>query len=121
YTYLNNPVEARKAAVKALELDPTLGEAHASLGFFTFLYDWDWLKAELEFKQAIDLNPNYAQAHHWYSIYLAQMGRHEEAIHEAQRAQQLDPLSLLMNQTAGLVLCVARPYNRAPQQLPTAI
>jgi TolB-like protein/Tfp pilus assembly protein PilF len=117
YTYLNNPVEARKAAVKALELDPTLGEAHASLGFFTFLYDWDWLRAEVELKQAIDLNPNYAQAHHWYSIYLAQMGRHEEAIHEAQLARQLDPLSLPMNQTAGLVLAVARQYDRAVEEL----
>jgi len=117
YTYLNNPVEARKAAVKALELDPTLGEAHASLGFFTFLYDWDWLKTEVEFKRAIDLSPNYAQAHHWYSIYLAHMGRHEEAIQEAQLAQRLDPLSLLMNQTAGLVLCVARQYDRAMEEL----
>jgi TolB-like protein/Tfp pilus assembly protein PilF len=117
YTYLNDPVEARKAAVKALELDPTLGEAHASLGFFTFLYDWDWLKTEVEFKRAIDLSPNYAQAHHWYSIYLAHMGRHEEAIQEAQLAQRLDPLSLLMNQTVGLVLCVARQYDRAIDEL----
>ena len=117
YTYLNNPVEARRAAVKALELDPTLGEAHASEGFFTFLYDWDWLKAEVDFKRAIDLSPNYAQAHHWYSIFLAHMGRHEEAIQEAQLAQRLDPLSLLMNQTAGLVLCVARQYDRAIDEL----
>jgi adenylate cyclase len=117
YTYLNNPVEARKAAVTALELDPTLGEAHASLGFFTFLYDWDWLKAEVEFRLAIDLSPNYAQAHHWYSIYLAQMGRHEEAIREARLAKPLDPLSLSMNQTAGLVFCVARQYDRAVDEL----
>jgi adenylate cyclase len=117
HTYLNNPVEARKAAVKALELEPTLGEAHASLGFFTFLYDWDWLKTEVEFKRAIALSPNYAQAHHWYSIYLAHMGRHQEAIQEAQLAQQLDPLSLLMNQTAGMVLCLARQYDRAIEEL----
>ena len=117
HTYLNNSVDARKAAAKALELDPTLGEAHASLGFFTFLYDWDWLKAEVEFKRAIDLSPNYAPAHHWYSIYQAHMGRHEEAIHEAYLAQRLDPLSLLMNQTAGLVLCVARQYDRAIDEL----
>jgi len=117
HTYLNSPVEARKAAVKALELDPTLGEAHASLGFFTFLYDWDWLKADVEFERAIDLSPNYAQGHHWYSIYLAHMGRHEEAIQEAQLAQRLDPLSLLMNQTTGLVLCVARQYDRAIDEL----
>ena len=121
YTYLNRPVEARKAAAKALDLDPTLGEAHASLGFFKFLYDWDFPGAEKELKQAIELNPNYAQAHHWYAIYLAQMGRHEEAIHEAQRAQQLDPLSLLMNQTAGLVLCVARHYDRAEEELSKVI
>ena len=117
YTYLNNPAEARKAAVKALHLDPTLGEAHASLGFFTFLYDWDWLKAEVEFKRAIDLTPNYSQAHHWYSIFLAHMGRHEEAVREAQLAQRLDPLSLLMNQTAGMVLCLARQYDRAIDEL----
>jgi len=117
YTYLNNPVEARKAAVKALKLDPTVGEAHASLGFFTFLYDWDWLKAEVEFKRAIDLTPNYSQAHHWYSIFLAHMGRHEEAVREAQLAQRLDPLSLLMNQTAGMVLCLARQYDRAMEEL----
>ena len=78
HTYLNQPVEGKKAAAKALELDPTLGEAHASLGFFKFLYDWDFPGAEKELKQAIELTPNYAQAHHWYAIYLAQMGRHEE-------------------------------------------
>ena len=117
HTYLNRPVEARKAAAKALELDPTLGEAHASLGFFKFLYDWDFPGAEKELKHAIELSPNYAQARHWYAIYLAQMGRHEEAIHQAQLAQQLDPLSLLMNQTAGLVLSVARQYDRATEEL----
>jgi hypothetical protein len=58
--------------------DPSLGEAHASLGFFKFLYDWDFPGSETELKQAIELNPNYAQAHHWYAIYLAHMGRHEE-------------------------------------------
>ena len=117
YTYLNRPVEARKAAAQALELDPTLGEAHASLGFFKFLYDWDFPGAEKELKQAIELTPNCAQAHHWYAIYLAHMGRHGEAIHEARLAQQLDPLSLLMNQTAGLVLSVARQYDRAVEAL----
>jgi DNA-binding winged helix-turn-helix (wHTH) protein/tetratricopeptide (TPR) repeat protein len=117
YTYLNSPVEARKSAARALELDPTLGEAHASLGFYKFLYDWDFAGAEKELKHAIELNPNYAQAHHWYGIYLANMGQHQEAIREARLAQQLDPLSLLMNQTVGLVLSVARQYDQAIAEL----
>jgi TolB-like protein/Flp pilus assembly protein TadD len=110
---LNNPIEAKKAAVKALELDPTLGEAHASLGFLTFLYDWDWSKAEIELRRAIELNPNYAQARHWYALYLAKMGRHEEAVAEAREAQRLDPLSLPMNLTTALVLCFARRYDQS--------
>jgi DNA-binding winged helix-turn-helix (wHTH) protein/Tfp pilus assembly protein PilF len=117
YTYLGSPVEAKRAATRALELDPKLGEAHASLGFSTFLYDWDFPEAERRFKRAIELKPNYAEAHHWYAIYLANMGRHEDAIHEAQRAQELDPLSLLMNQTAGNVLVCAREYDRAVEAL----
>ena len=92
FSLLNQPVEARKAAAKALELDPTLGEAHASLGFHKFLYDWDFPGAEQEFKKAIELTPNYAQAHHGYAIFLSNMGRHEEAVHEAVRASGLDPL-----------------------------
>lgn len=114
---LNNPLEARKAAIKALELDPSLGEAHASLGFLTFLHDWDWRKAEVELRRGIELNPNYAQAHQWYALYLAKMGRHEEALDEARQAQKLDPVSLSMNLTAGLVLCFAREYGRAIKEL----
>lgn len=113
YTYTHVPVEARKAAVKALELDPTLGEVHASLGFFKFLYDWDFSGAESELRTAIDLSPNYAQARHWYAIYLANMGRREEAIDQAMRARELDPLSPIMNQTAGNVLMLARDYDGA--------
>jgi tetratricopeptide (TPR) repeat protein len=114
---LGNPVDARKAAVKALELDPSLGEAHASLGFLTFLHDWDWHKAEVELQRAIELSPNYAQAHQWYAIYLAKLGRHEEAIREARQAQELDPLSLPTNLTAGLVLWFGRQYDRAIEEL----
>ena len=117
YTYMQVPVEARKAAVKALELDPTLGEVHASLGFFKFLYDWDFAGAELELKKAVELTPNYAQARHWYAIYLANMGRREEAIDQATRARDLDPLSALMNQTAGNVLMLARDYDGATDAL----
>jgi len=117
YTYLNSPVEARKAASKALEIDPMSGEAHASLGFLTFLYDWDFKKADAEFSQAIELNPSYAQAHHWYAIYLANMGRHKDALREARRARELDPLSLLMNQTVGLSLYLARDFGLAIDEL----
>jgi len=117
YTCINVPVEARKAAVKALELDPTLGEAHASLGFFKFLYDWDFAGAEQDLQKAIDLSPNLSGARHSYAIYLANMGRHEEAIEQATRARELDPLSLLMNQTAGNVLMLARDYDGAVDAL----
>ena len=99
--------------MRALELDQTIGEAHASLGFFKFLHNWDWRGAEEEFLQAIDLTPNYAEVHHWYAIYLANMGRHSEALREAECAQELDPLSLLMNMTPGLTSYLARSYDEA--------
>jgi adenylate cyclase len=113
YTYLARSTEASAAFTQALELDQTLGEAHASLGFYKFLYNWDWLGAENEFQQAIDLKPNYAEAHHWYAIYLANLGSHDEALREALRAQELDPLSLLMNMTPGLTSYLARRYDEA--------
>jgi DNA-binding winged helix-turn-helix (wHTH) protein/Tfp pilus assembly protein PilF len=118
---LNNPIEAKKAAVKALELDPALGEAHASLGFLTFLYEWDWSKAETELRRGIELNPNYAQARQWYALYLAKMGRHDEAVAEAREAQRLDPLSLSMNLTMALVLCFARRYDQSIKEIKRVI
>jgi TolB-like protein/Tfp pilus assembly protein PilF len=117
HAYLAQPAEARGAGEKALELDPTLGEAHAALAFSTFLYAWDWHGAARGFERAIELSPNHAEGHHWYAIYLANMGRHDEAIREARRAQELDPLSLLMNQTAGNVFLLARQYERAADAL----
>jgi adenylate cyclase len=121
FSLLNQPLEARKAAAKALELDPALGEAHASLGFYKFLYDWDFPGAEREFRQAIELAPNYAQAHHGYAIFLSNMGRHEEAIDEVRRARELDPLSMLMNWTAGPVLSAARDYDGAVDAIMQAL
>ncbi len=117
YTLLNQPVEARKAVIKALGLDPLLGEVHASLGFFKFLYDWDFSGAELEMKQAIELAPNDAQAHQGYATFLACMGRHKESIIEADRACELDPLSIGMNQAVGNVLAFARDYDAAIEVL----
>jgi len=121
HTYLNKREEAKQAVLKALELDENLGQAHASLGFFRFLYEWDFAGAENEFKQAITLSPNYAEAHHWYAIYLANLGRHEEAFEQAELAVERDPLSLLMHMTAALNFYTGREYDRAVEQLHTVI
>ena len=84
---------AKAVAQKALDIDESLAEAHTTLAEAHKDYDWDWAASEKEFKRAIELNPNYATAHMWYAEYLSLTRRHAEAIAEAQRAQQLDPLS----------------------------
>jgi TolB-like protein/Flp pilus assembly protein TadD len=121
HNYLAHRDEAKQAVLKALELDESLGEAHGTLGFFRFLYDWDFTGAESELKRALTLSPNYAEAHHWYGIYLANLGRHEEADREARQAIELDPLSLLMNMTPALNFYLARQYDRAVEQLQKVI
>lgn len=85
--------KARQAALKAVELDPSLAEGHAALALVHFYYDWNWNDAESECRRAIELNPNYATAHSWYSLYLGAMARNSESLAEAQRARELDPLS----------------------------
>jgi TolB-like protein/tetratricopeptide (TPR) repeat protein len=117
HNYLNQRIEAKAAVSKALALDEALGEAHATLGFYRFLYEWDFAGAEDSFKRSLVLNPNYAEAHHWYAIYLANLGRHSEAEREAKRAVELDPLSRLMNMTAALNFYVARKHDQAIDQL----
>ena len=117
HNYLAHRDEAKRALIHALELNERLGEAHGSLGFFRFVYDWDFAGAEREFERALELSPNYAEAHHWYAIYLANMGRHKEAHEEARRAVELDPLSLLMNMTPCMNLYLAREYDQAMEQL----
>ncbi|HKE55712.1 MAG TPA: tetratricopeptide repeat protein, partial [Pyrinomonadaceae bacterium] len=121
HNYLGQRTEAEAAVKRALELDPDLGEAHASLGFFRFLYDWDFAGAEEQFALAIRLSPNYAEAHHWYAIYLGNLGRHNEAFVEAEIAVERDPLSLLMNMTTALNFYLARQYERAMDQLQKVI
>jgi serine/threonine-protein kinase len=106
----------KAAAFKALEMDETLAEAHASLGSARGEYDWDWVGAEKEYKRAIELNPGYATAHQWYAEYLSYMGRHNEAIAEAKRAQELDPLSLIISASGGWVFFYARRYDEAIAQ-----
>ncbi len=109
--------KAKEAALKALEIDDTLGEAHASLAVIKSAYDWDWLGAEKEFKWAIELNPNNATAHFRYGIALVHAGRLDEAINEEKRALELDPLSLPTNRGLGTALIFARQYDRAIEQL----
>src|SRR5438874_4169195 len=110
--------KAREAAMKALEIDSTLAEAHASLGFTLAIYYWNWPAAEKEFKRAIELNPDYAIAHHWYGfVYLVAMGRLDEAIAEVRRAHELDPLSLTISTNLGLLFYLARRYDQAMDQI----
>ena len=108
--------KAEEAATKALQLDDTLAEAHTSLAFCLDLYDWNWDSAEVEFKRAIELNPGYATAHHWYSWHLAELGRKDEAIAEMREAAALDPLSLIISADLAEVLLVARLYQQSIQQ-----
>lgn len=107
---------ARAAATKALAIDETQAEAHASLAMIKIWCDHDGTGAEAEFKRAIALNPNYATAHHWYSEYLARSGRETEAMTEIELAQQLDPLSPVINTTLGERLYYARRYDEAIAQ-----
>ena len=109
--------KAKRAALKALAIDNTLGEAHNALAYALFEYYWDFAGAEKEFRRAIELNPNYATARHWHSEYLSATGRHPEAINEIKRAQQLDPLSLIINSNVGLTYYKARQYDEAVKQL----
>lgn len=107
---------AKEAALKALAIDDGLAEAHASLAGIKKVYDWDWLAAEREYQRALELNPNYATAHHWYADYLSAVGRSQEALAEIQRAQELDPLSLVISMEVAWNLYMAREYDRAVEQ-----
>jgi TolB-like protein/Flp pilus assembly protein TadD len=105
--------KARAAVNKALEIDDQLAEAHTSLGMLIMLNEWDWLRAEKEYRLGISLNPNYATAHHWYSEWLLYSGRIADAIQEISRAVDLDPLSPAILKDKGLTLYYARDYDGA--------
>src|SRR6266571_2530703 len=107
--------KAKIAAQRALEIDPSLAEAHTSMALIVWLYDWDWEGADREFKQAIALNPSYPLAHHWYGLFLGEMNRPDEAIAEEQRALQLDPLSVPIVSDLGRVYFFARRYDESEQ------
>ena len=108
--------KAKAAAIKALELNSTLGEAHNSLAFCLDGFDWDFESAEKEFRRAIDLNPGYATAHHWYAWHLSLVGRNSEAIAEMRKAQNLDPLSLIINADLAELLLIAHFYDESIEQ-----
>jgi len=108
--------KARAAALKALELDPELAEAHTSLALITENFDFDWETAEKEYGRAIELNPNYATAHHWYAEFLSLQGRFTEALAESERARELDPLALIIAADQGVILFYARQYDASIAQ-----
>ncbi|MEO8433882.1 MAG: tetratricopeptide repeat protein [Pyrinomonadaceae bacterium] len=113
--------KARAAAMKALELDDTLAEAHISLGLVKLFYDWDFAWAEREFERAVELNPNDPVARNWYSWHLLFTGRSDEALAEMRRAEKLDPLSLKMKKDLGRVLYYARQHDQAIEQYKKAL
>jgi serine/threonine protein kinase/Flp pilus assembly protein TadD len=109
--------KAKEAAAKALQLEPTLAEAHASMAYVLNYYDWDRSNAEKEFNRALELDPNDADAHHAYGRFLASMGRVDEARAELSRAQELDPLSLGIQSNMAMISYFGRRYDDALQQL----
>src|SRR5712692_2711761 len=108
--------EAKAAALKALEIDGTLAEAHTSLAMVHLLYDWDLAASEKEFRRAIELDPNYTTAHHWYSHCLLPLGRTEESLAESKRALELEPLQLVVGIHLGWHYLYARQYDQAIEQ-----
>jgi TolB-like protein/Tfp pilus assembly protein PilF/DNA-binding winged helix-turn-helix (wHTH) protein len=108
--------QARENALRALELDPSLPDAHTAMAVIAQDYDWDWQTAEREYRRAIELNDNNATAHHWYGEYLAFQGRFDEALREIDRALLLDPLSLIIATDRGVILYYARHNDRALEQ-----
>ncbi len=108
--------KAKAAAIKALELDSALGEAHNSLAFCLDGFDWDLDSAGKEFLRATELNPGYATAHHWYAWHLALLHRYDEALAEMRKAESLDPLSLIINADLAELLALAHSYDESIQQ-----
>jgi tetratricopeptide (TPR) repeat protein len=113
--------QAKAAAEKAIQLDDTLAEGHNSLAYTKLIYDWDWAGSEAEFKRALQLNPNYASAHHWYAHFLLASGRTEEGLAESRRALSLDQLSPIMNTHIGWHYMYTHQYDQALDALRKAL
>ena len=121
YTFGHRPPResmpmAKAAAIKALEIDDRLAEAHTSLAIVRLFYDWDWKGAEEGFRRANELNPNYGTTHHIYAVLLAVLRRHDESIAEAQRALEVDPLSVPINNIAAMMYRAAGRLDEAVEQ-----
>jgi TolB-like protein/Tfp pilus assembly protein PilF len=119
--YTNAPfhesmMKAKAASLKALEIDNNLAEAHVSLAYIKYS-EWDWAGVDDEYRRGLELNPNYATGHQWYSEYLLSKGRTDDALNEIKLAQQLDPLSLIINARIGMTLYYSRKYPEAIEQL----
>jgi TolB-like protein/DNA-binding winged helix-turn-helix (wHTH) protein/Flp pilus assembly protein TadD len=108
--------KAKAAAIKALELDSSLSEAHTSLGYCLRAFDWDFDSAGKEFRQAIEINPGYATAHHWNAINLGLLGRPQEALVEMRKAETLDPLSMIINADLAEFLLYTHSYDESVEQ-----
>jgi serine/threonine protein kinase/TolB-like protein/Tfp pilus assembly protein PilF len=113
--------KAEEAAEKALALDSSLAEAHVSLAYIRLAYDWKRREAEQQFQEALELNPGYATGHEWYALYLVATDQMDKAIVEIQKAQELDPLSIIMNMTAAQVFLYAGQYDRVLEQCQRAL
>ncbi|MCP4706868.1 MAG: protein kinase [candidate division Zixibacteria bacterium] len=112
---------AKAAASKAIEIDPNLAEAYTALGWVNTFYDWNWTEAETNFKHAIELNPNYATAHHYYSLFLMSQNRMDEGLLEIQHAFELDPLSMIIGASLGAVYYFARDFDEAVKKFHKAL
>jgi TolB-like protein/DNA-binding winged helix-turn-helix (wHTH) protein/Tfp pilus assembly protein PilF len=108
--------KAKAAAIKAVELDTALGEAHNSLAFCLDGFDWDFESAGKEFRRAVELSPGYATAHHWYAWHLSLVGQNDEAIAEMKKAQNLDPLSLIINADLAELFLISHSYDESIEQ-----
>ena len=113
--------QARAAAAHALKIDPRIAEAHTAMALILENYDWDWGQAEREYRRAIELNPNYPTAREWYAELQMWQGRFDEALRESAKAQQLDPLSLIVAADRGAILYYSRQYDPAIEQLQSVL
>jgi TolB-like protein/DNA-binding winged helix-turn-helix (wHTH) protein/Tfp pilus assembly protein PilF len=113
--------KAKAAALRALQLNESLADAHSSLAFVEMQYEWDWPGSEKEFKRALELNPNYATAHQWYAVWLISQGKQDAALEEERRAQEADPLSTIIKTDTAQLLVYAGRYDEAVQQAQRAL
>jgi eukaryotic-like serine/threonine-protein kinase len=113
--------KARQAAEKALELDPSLGEAHASMGIALLMFEWDFAGADRQFRRAIELNPGYPYAHSWYSLLLSSLGRYDESVQQARKAMDLEPFMPILQVNLGMSLMFAKRFAEAEEEFRNAL